>query len=116
MSKSSDVFYKKIKKLEPSFKAMSNDKMTIGLSLIKEAYFIGETLSRLKTQLQDSDIVESFEQGSQKFLRENPALKSYNTTLKNYQNIMKQLTDMLPDNPHKNGEGLSKYLASDSDN
>ena len=111
MANRNDVFYKKIKKLESTFKAMGGDKMTIGLGLIKEAYFMGETLSRLKFQLQHAELVEPFEQGTQSFLREHPALKSYNTTIKNYQSIMKQLNDMLPDSSKKVGESLSKFLA-----
>jgi hypothetical protein len=35
-------------------------------------------------------------QGDYTIERENPALKSYNTTIKNYTAVIKQLNDMLP--------------------
>ena len=35
-------------------------------------------------------------QGDYSIKRENPALRSYNTCVKNYQNIIKQITDLLP--------------------
>ena len=92
-----DTSYEDIKKLEDCFKKMGGNKGTIGLSLVNEAYFLCKTLSRLK-ELLEGDIVERFEQGKQNFLREHPALKSYNTTLKNYQGVMKQLYDIVPDN------------------
>ena len=104
MAKGNDVSYKKIKKLEATFKALGGDKMTIGLSLIKEAHFMAETLTRLRNTLNDEDLIENFQQGAQSFLREHPALKSY-------QSIMKQLIDMLPDNSKKMGESLSRFLS-----
>ena len=49
-------------------------------------------------------------QGSYDIDRENPALKSYNTTIKNYTSVIKQLNDMLPveDNNPKD-DGFEKF-------
>ena len=55
-----------------------------------------ETLADLKAQVKENGTVEHFEQGKQNFLRENPALKSYNTTVQRYSQLYKQLTDILP--------------------
>ena len=35
-------------------------------------------------------------QGAYSIDRENPALRSYNTSIKNYQSLIKQITELLP--------------------
>ena len=43
-------------------------------------------------------------QGTYSIERENPALKSYNTTIKNFQNLLKQISELLPiDIPENDG-------------
>ncbi len=37
-----------------------------------------------------------FEQGSQKFLREHPAFKGYISLIQRYNQVMRQLIDLLP--------------------
>jgi len=54
------------------------------------------TLSELKKAVKEVGAVEHFENGKQKFLRENPALKSYNTTIQRYSLLYKQIADLLP--------------------
>jgi hypothetical protein len=112
MAKSKDVSYKQIKKLKTTFKLLGGDRMTIGLSLIKEASFMGETLGKLKEIIEKS-VVEEFKQGKQQFMREQPALRSYNALIKNYQSIMKQINDLLPDSSKRAGESLSRFLSSE---
>ena len=41
-------------------------------------------------------------QGEYSIDRENPALKSYNTTIKNYQALIKQITELLPNENESN--------------
>jgi uncharacterized protein YfbU (UPF0304 family) len=106
VSKSIDINSKKIKKLEATFKTMQGDRSSIGLSLVNEAYFICKTLFELKQIIEEEGAVEKFEQGRQSFNREHPALKSYNTTLKNYQGIMKQLYEILPEENETQDEML----------
>lgn len=86
-----------LKDLEKTFKDMDNDKTRIGLDLLVESYFLKQTLERLKEQIRKNDIVSEMKQGSYSIDRSNPALKTYNTTISNYQKLMKQITDLLPD-------------------
>ena len=55
-----------------------------------------QTLADLKKQIKENGTIEHFEQGKQSFLRESPALKSYNMTIQRYSALYKQLTDLLP--------------------
>ena len=72
------------------------DKKTVAGRLCDEIIFLQETLSDLKAQVKETGTVEHFKQGKQDFLRESPALRSYNNTLKQYSALYKQLCDLLP--------------------
>lgn len=78
------------------FENDESSRATLALKLIAEAQFMESVLKKLKTEIKKSDVISVFEQGTQKFDRENQALRSYNTTIKNYQSVIKQLNDMLP--------------------
>ena len=71
-----------------------SDKRMIGEKLVAELTFMEETLADLKTQIREVGTIEHFEQGKQKFLRESPALKSYNTTVQRYSMLYRQLCDL----------------------
>ena len=87
------------------------DKQTIAARLADELIFMQSTLADLKKQIKEGGTVERFEQGKQSFLRESPALKSYNTTIQRYSALYKQLTDLLPkDEPVKNAGELYDFL------
>lgn len=87
------------------------DKQTIAARLADELIFMQSTLADLKKQIKEGGTVERFEQGKQSFLRESPALKSYNTTIQRYSALYKQLTDLLPkEEPVKNAGELYDFL------
>ena len=101
--------YNHLKKI---FKNADKVKMEINDDLLRNVAFMTVTLYKLQEEINDKGVVEKFEQGKQRFLRENPALKSYNTTLKNYASAIKQLNDMLPsDEPKTAGEDLMSFIA-----
>ena len=101
-----NIDIRRIKKIETIFKKNGGNKSAIGLSLVKEALFMAETLLELKETVKQSGAIEHFANGKQNFYREHPALKSYNTTLKNFQNVMKQLYEILPEDKNQNDEML----------
>ena len=68
----------------------------LALRLIDELVYTEKLLTKLKKDLSSSAPVTEFKQGSQQFSRVNPALKAYQTTVKSYQSILKQLHAMLP--------------------
>lgn len=71
-----------------------SDKRMIGEKLVSELFFMEETLADLKNQIRKTGTIEQFEQGRQSFLRESPALKSYNTTIQRYSMLYRQLCDL----------------------
>lgn len=104
MAKKKVLAYEDLKTLKETFEKMDNDKSKLALSLLDEAYFCGDTLKKLKEKVEKDGVVTEMCQGDYNIDRENPALKSYNTTIKNYQALIKQITDLLPNQNNNNGD------------
>ena len=85
-----------IKDLRLIFEELNTNKSKLALSLLDKAEFMEETLKKLQQKVIEDGVVTSMCQGNYDIDRENPALKSYNTTIKNYTSVVKQLNDMLP--------------------
>jgi hypothetical protein len=87
---------KEIARLKKLFKDLPGEKQRAAEGLIQEAAFMRITLEEAKYVIDQEGILEHFEQGSQKFLREHPATKVYNTMIQRYSAVSKQIFDMLP--------------------
>lgn len=99
-----------IEVLKNTFEQLDDDKSKLALSLLDKAEFLEETLKKLQEKVKSDGVVTIMCQGSYEIERENPALKSYNTTVKNYTSVIKQLNDMLPnkENPNKD-DGFESF-------
>lgn len=89
----------KIASLEELKEVFSQDltsKNRLGLSLVNEAIFMQQTLRELKEKVRENGVVTEMCQGNYYIERENPALKSYATIIKNYNSTLKQINDLLP--------------------
>ena len=87
--------YKDLKKVKAMFKEIDTEKSEIVLSLVDKAIFLEDVLKELKQKVKQEGTTTQMCQGSYSIERENPALKSYNTTFKNYQAVMKQIADLV---------------------
>lgn len=97
--------------LKEILQKIPEDKKAIGQRLADELIFMQQTLEDLKKQINKYGTIEHFEQGKQSFLRESPALKSYNATIQRYSQLYKQLSDMLPkDKPEQQENKLYEFL------
>ena len=90
-SKQSDL-----KSLKLTFESMDNDRGKLGLSILGELEFINKTLKKLKKEIKDNGVVTDMSQGAYSIKRSNPALNTYNVTIKNYQLLISKLNDLLP--------------------
>lgn len=88
---------KEMLKLKRLFKNLPRDKQRAAEGLIQEAAFMRVTLEETRYIIDQEGILEHFEQGAQKFLREHPATKVYNSMINRYATVCKQLFDMIPD-------------------
>ena len=93
---------KKIKKETQKLKKLFNDlpdnKKKIAEKLIENASFMSITLDELKEDIKLYGVKETYVNGKDQFgFKESIESKTYNTMVKNYMNIIKQLNDMLPE-------------------
>lgn len=102
-----------IKSLRTVFENTNDNKSKMALSLLDKAEFLNKTLLDLEKKIEEDGVVTIMIQGSYSIERENPALKSYNATVKNYSSVIKQIVDLLPESANKQaGEDLLKFIAS----
>lgn len=88
--------YVKRRELLEILEKIPEDKRNEAKILFDELIFLLSTLKKLKKQIKDNGTIEDFEQGSQKFKRESPALKSYNQTMKTFDTFYKNFISLVP--------------------
>lgn len=100
----------KKRKIAKLFRELPPEKKQFVDSLIEQFAVSTVTLERLVEEINSGDLIEDFVQGSQKLRRENPALKSYNATVKSFTALSKSLLDLLPEKTQKQaGEELMNF-------
>lgn len=98
------------KQFDKIIKLVPEDKKHIAEKLVKEITFMADTLDELKGNVKEHGAVDLFEQGKQKFMRESPALKAYNTTIQRYSLLYKQLVDLLPKTQDSTDNALYDFI------
>jgi hypothetical protein len=85
-------------RLNKIYKEIPADKKSLIDGLIHRAAFMRVTLENMEIDLDENGFVEDFTQSekTQPYERERPVARLYNTMNKNYQSIIKQLSDLLP--------------------
>ena len=102
------------KKVRTCFANLPEDKQKFIEEPLHQLAVTQVTLERLAEEINTGEVIEIFVNGSQKMRRENPALKSYNATVKSYTALFKQLADLLPpsDNTPKAGDALLSFIGT----
>ena len=89
---------KETQKLKKLFKDLPDNKKKMSEKLIENASFMSITLDELKEDIKVYGVKETYVNGKDQFgFKESIESKTYNTMVKNYMNIIKQLNDMLPE-------------------
>jgi len=84
------------KELEDILKKIPQEKSNEAALISNELKFIFKTIEELKKSIQEQGAVEHFVNGKQDFLRESPALASYNKLMKTYDTFYKNLLNLIP--------------------
>lgn len=105
---------KEINKLTKIFKKIDQNTYEIAKNLIDEAAFMSITLKENRQYIEEHGVKELYMNGKGQFgYKESVESKNYNTMIKNYSSVIKQLIDFLPKEEKKNaGEELLKFIAS----
>jgi len=98
-----------LEKLDRIFRDLSPDKKNLIENLKHQAAFMVSFMAELQETLDNEGPIDQFEQGKQKFMREHPAAKTYNTMMRNYLATIKQLLALLP--PEEAREAKDEFAA-----
>lgn len=86
------------RRLKRIYKSIDKDKKAIIDGLIQRAAYMRVALENWEKDIMDNGYIEMFTQSEKidPYERERPVARLYNTMNKNYQSIIKQLTDLFP--------------------
>lgn len=113
-----DVLIKKeISRLTKIFKDIGENKKQTVKGLIEEAAFMKATLAELKEEIDKNGPIDEMPQGDYSILREHPALKSYNTMVQRYTNVIDKLLGLLPKETKvvEDDDGFDDFINSRTD-
>lgn len=86
-----------LERLREIFKDIDEDKKGIVERLIENAAFMSEELTKLQDYIREHGCTEEYQNGANQFgKKKSSEVEVYNTMIKNYASIIKQLIDLLP--------------------
>ena len=106
---------KELTKLKKIFADISPDKQQIVEKLISNAAFMAESLEELQEIIRIKGFVEEYQNGANQYgVKKCSEVDIYNTMIKNYSSVIKQLLDLLPDGSSNGGDELLDFLGGKS--
>ena len=95
--KKRDKISKEIKRLKKIFKNIDKNKMNVVNKLIESAAFMSVQLTELEEDMTVNGVTEEYQNGKdQRGVKASVASTVYNTMIKNYSSVIKQLTELSP--------------------
>lgn len=106
---------KEQKRLSKIFVSRSEKEREAIEALVKRAAYMRVTLEDMEADLDENGFVEMFTQSDklEPYERERPVARLYNSMNKNFQNIMKQLTEFVEKTPPREGiesDGFDEFV------
>lgn len=102
---------KETNRLKKLFTNLEENKKKIAEKLIENAAFMSITLEDLKKDIVKYGVKETYVNGKDQYgFKESVESKTYNTMIKNYMNIVKQLNDMVPEDKRINEDDEFKQF------
>lgn len=106
---------KEERRLKKYYKEVQPDKRAVTDGLIRRAAFMRISLEDMEIDLDANGFYELFSQSENQdpYERERPVARQYQSMNKNYQSIIKQLTDLLPKElPKEDGDGFDEFVSA----
>ena len=92
-----EIVKKEYKKLSGIYTRLDTKMKKVVDPLLREAAFMAASLYELRQIINEKGCTEAYQNGAnQKGIKKSSEVEIYNTMIKNYSAIMKQLTDLLP--------------------
>lgn len=106
---------KELSKLKKIFKDIEPDKAKIVEKLIANAAFMAESLDELQSIINEKGFTEEYQNGANQFgVKKCSEVEIYNTMIKNYSSVIKQLVDLLPNGTASGGDELLDFISGRS--
>lgn len=102
-------------RLRKIYKNLQGDKKAVADGLIRRAAFMRISLEDMERDLDENGFYELFSQSENQepYERERPVARQYQQMNKNYQSIIRQLTDLLPKEvPKEEDDGFEEFVNS----
>ena len=108
---------REINRLTKLFADIERNRRLTAKGMIEEAAYMRITLQELKKEIDKEGPIDEMSQGDYSILREHPALKSYNTMVQRYTNIIDKLTSLHPKEVKvvKEDDGFNEFISSRQD-
>lgn len=109
---------KEIKRLKKIFNKLDDDIKKVTQSLIENAAFMSVTLEDLQEVINAEGVISEYQNGANQWgTKKSPEVEVYNTMIKHYMNIIKQLTDLLPKDEEvvEEDDGFEDFINSRTD-
>lgn len=101
-------------KLNKIFKNINKDRLKVVEKLIDSASFMSVTLHDLEEKINKNGTISKYKNGENQYgTKKSPEVEVYNTMVKNYTSVIKQLLDQLPQSesdPLKDGGELAEFI------
>ena len=103
---------KELNKLKKIFKNIEPNKQKVVEQLIVNAAFMAESLAELQDIINEKGFTEEYQNGANQYgVKKCSEVEIYNTMIKNYTAIIKQLVDLLPNDDRSGGDELLDFIS-----
>ena len=100
-----------LKRLEKIFKDIRADRKETVKKLIENAAFMEIQLSTLQKQIAEKGVVSEYQNGENQWgTKKSPEVEIYNTMVKNYTAVIKQLLELLPEGGGEKEDELLAFI------
>jgi len=99
-------------RLRKIFKNLPTERKKTVEKLVERAAFMLISLENMENEINSDGLITEMVQGKYTIERAHPLLSTYNTMIKNYAAVTKQLCDNLPDSEQeKAGQDIMNFVA-----
>lgn len=100
-------------KLTRQFSKIDKKKKQMVQRLIENAAFMAITLEDLQEAINENGCISEYKNGENQYgTKKAPEVEIYNTMVKNYAAVIRQLTDLLPEGGEKLDDGFDDFIGS----
>lgn len=105
---------KEIARLNKTCKNMDADRTATAKGLIEESAFMAVTLLDLRETINKKGCISVYQNGENQWgTKKAPEIEIYNTMIKNYMQVIKQLAELLPEESSAANQEIIKFLSGE---